>query len=267
MAVGVGDVDLGLEGAGRRVEREARADDLALTGDSRDRLEADQGRVLVVDEERGQLGDAHEDADRVDLLEDEERPAVGAAAGLEVVARADVALGDHAVVRGLDLPVLDLDLGLAFVGLGDDQIGAGGLDVDLRAVAIGDRLVERGFRLGDHRVGLVARRDGLLELAVGLVADLHVEDLLFDQRLEPLVLRLPSGVAGLGPLDAGLGRDDRGPWPSRPWPRRPAAALSVTRIWTSARFTAADFWASCSTRSGIHMSSRTSPALTRSPML
>ena len=75
VAVGVGDVDLGLEGAGGRVEREARADDLAFAGGARDRLEADQGRVLVVDEERGQLGDADEDADRVDLLEDEQGPA------------------------------------------------------------------------------------------------------------------------------------------------------------------------------------------------
>ena len=62
---------------------------------------------LLVDEEGGQLGDADEDADRVGLLEDEQGPAVGAAAGLEVVARADVALGDHAVVGGLDLAVLD----------------------------------------------------------------------------------------------------------------------------------------------------------------
>ena len=43
MAVGVGDVDLGLEGTGRRVERKARADDLTLTRDSRDRLKADRG--------------------------------------------------------------------------------------------------------------------------------------------------------------------------------------------------------------------------------
>ena len=47
VAVGVGDVDLGLEGAGGRVEREARADDLALAGGARDRLEADQGRVAA----------------------------------------------------------------------------------------------------------------------------------------------------------------------------------------------------------------------------
>ena len=100
VAVGVGDVDLGLEGAGGRVEREAGADDLALAGRARDRLEADEGRVLIVDEEGRQLGDADEDADRVGLLEDEERPAVGAAAGLEVVARADVPLGDHARRRG-----------------------------------------------------------------------------------------------------------------------------------------------------------------------
>ena len=56
-------------------------------------------RVVLVDEVRGQLGHADEDADRVDLLEDEQGAAVGAAAGLEVVARADVALGDHAVCR------------------------------------------------------------------------------------------------------------------------------------------------------------------------
>ena len=62
---------------------------------------------LLVDEEGGQLGDADEDADRVGLLEDEQGPAVGAAAGLEVVARADVALGDHAVVGGLDPAVFE----------------------------------------------------------------------------------------------------------------------------------------------------------------
>ena len=57
---------------------------------------------------------------------------------------------------------------------------------------------------------------------------------LVDQRLEPLVLRLPAGVAGLGPLDAGLGRDDPCLGRLEPWLRRPAAALSATRIWTSA---------------------------------
>ena len=154
---------------------------------------------LVVDEVGGQLGDADEDADRVDLLEDEQRTAVVAAAGLEVVARADVALGDHAVVGGLDLAVLDVDLGLAFVGLGDDQIGAGGLDVDSGPVAVGDRLVARRFRLGDHRIGLVARRGGLLELAIGLVADLDVEDSLGDQRARAACTPNPSGCSWPGP--------------------------------------------------------------------
>ena len=75
VAVGVGDVDLGLKGAGGRVEREARADDLAFAGGARDRLEADRGRILVMDEVGRQLGNADEDADRVGLLENEKRPA------------------------------------------------------------------------------------------------------------------------------------------------------------------------------------------------
>ena len=73
VAVAVGDVDLGLEGARGRVEREPRADHLPLAGGARDRLKADQRGVLLVDEVGGQLGDAHEDADRVDLLEHEKR--------------------------------------------------------------------------------------------------------------------------------------------------------------------------------------------------
>src|SRR5947209_18290801 len=40
------DVDLGLEGPGGRVEREARADHLALAGGAGDRLEADEGQVV-----------------------------------------------------------------------------------------------------------------------------------------------------------------------------------------------------------------------------
>ena len=46
VAVGVGNVDLGLERSGRRIEREARANDLALARGSRDRLETDDGRVV-----------------------------------------------------------------------------------------------------------------------------------------------------------------------------------------------------------------------------
>src|SRR5271157_4091865 len=54
VAIGVGNVDLGLECAGGRVERKARTDDLALAGSARERLEADERRVVLVDEVRGQ---------------------------------------------------------------------------------------------------------------------------------------------------------------------------------------------------------------------
>ena len=143
VAVGVGDVDLGLEGPGRRVEREARAHDLALAGGAGDCLEADDCGVALVDEEGGQLGDADENADRVDLLEDEQRPAIVAAAGLEVVAGADVALGDHAGVGGLDPAVLDVHAGDALGRPVDGELGLGGLDVNAGAFEVGGRLVAR----------------------------------------------------------------------------------------------------------------------------
>ena len=112
---------------------------------------------------------------------------------------------------------------------------------------VGNGLVVCGDRFGNHRLGLVACGGGLLKLAERLVANLHVEDALGDQRLQPLVLRLPPGVAGLGPFDAGLWRTRFLPWPSLPWPRRPAKELWATRIITSAFLTSADFSECCST--------------------
>ena len=53
------------------------------------------------------------------------RPAARAGTGLQVVARADVALGDHAVVGGFDLAVFDLNPCLSFLGLGDLKLGLG----------------------------------------------------------------------------------------------------------------------------------------------
>ena len=106
------------------------------------------------------------------------------------------------------MAVVDVDLGLALVGLGDSQVGPGRLDVHLGSVAVGSGLVARGVHLGDQGVGLIASGGGLLELAIRFVADLHIEDALSDKLFEPLGLRLPAGVAGLGSFDAGLGRDD-----------------------------------------------------------
>ena len=131
---------------------------------------------LIVDEIRGKLGHAHEDADRVDLFEDKEGPAVVAAAGLEVIARADIALGDHAGEGALTRPYSTITLASRSLAWATSQIGAGGFDVDARVIAIGDRLVECRFHLRDHRIGLVARRHGFLELAVGLIANLVVQD-------------------------------------------------------------------------------------------
>ena len=112
------------------------------------------------------------------------------------------------VVGRLDLAVLDVDPGFSLVGPGHSEVGACGLDIDPGLVAVRDRLVASGGRLRDHGFGLVACGGGLLELAIGLVAHLNVQDTLGDEDLEPLVFRLPAGVAGLCPLHSGPGRDD-----------------------------------------------------------
>ena len=209
VVVGVGNVDLGLKGAGGRIEREARADDFSLAGGTRDRLQADRGRILGMDEKRGQLGYADEDAHRVGLLENEQRPAARAGTGLQVVARADVALGDHAVVRGFDLAVFDQNACLAFLGLGDLKLGAGltrrrpPRGRDRQRTGSCAETVSETIASAWSRAAAASSK-----LTVRLVANLHVEHALGDQRLQPFVLRLPPRVAGLGPFDTGLGRRD-----------------------------------------------------------
>ncbi len=168
----------------------------------------DDGCVVLMNEERGEFGHADENADRVGLLEYEQGTVVGTAAGLKVIARADVALGDDACVGSLDLAVLDDDPGFSLVGPGHSEVGSCGLDVDSGLVAARDRHVAVGGRLRDERFGLVARGGRLLELAIGLVTHLHVQHALADKGFESLVFRLPASVAGLRPLHSGPGRND-----------------------------------------------------------
>ena len=205
MAVGVGDVNLRLESAGCWVEREPRPHDLALAGGAGECLEVNDRCVVLVNEERGEFGHADEDANRVGLLEYEEGTVVGTAAGLKVIARADVALGDDACEGRLDLAVLDDDLGFSLIGPGHSKVGACGFDVNAGLVAARDRHVAVRGRLRDEHVGLVACGGCLLELAVGLITHLHVQHALADQRFKSLVFRLPARVAGLRPLHSGPG--------------------------------------------------------------
>jgi outer membrane protein TolC len=65
----------------------------------------------------------------------------------------------------------------------------------------------RGGHLGDGCISLIASGCGFLGLAVGLVANLNIQNALIDERLEPLVFGFLARIARLGALHAGLRRD------------------------------------------------------------
>ena len=118
---------------------------LSFTRHARNRLKADDGRVLIVNKVGGQFGNAHEYPDRVDLLEHEQksgRPLLPPP-GWKIVARTNVALGDHALEGALIRPYSTTTLASRSSACATIKSAAGGLDVDLRSIAIGNCLVER----------------------------------------------------------------------------------------------------------------------------
>src|ERR1019366_6137400 len=104
LALRVGDVDLDVQGANRRVERPRGARHVAIEYAPGNLPDGDAGLLGVVHARGKGLRHLDEDADRINRLDPEEGEAARRAAGNDEAPDVDAPLGDAAVERRDDVP-------------------------------------------------------------------------------------------------------------------------------------------------------------------